>query len=152
MTIARRRRCFDFRYCYLPEFDEPEQGIVISNDRDLQREARVQQSQIALKYLSWIEKTQGVEIRKASDFGGEMALRGIPVDGYIPATKVGEKHTVIQVHGCMWHGCLSSRHKRSLFARHPLYKSNTWLEVWQRTMDKDDRLCRRYNLQVPPTR
>jgi hypothetical protein len=139
--FTHTEHCAFSRYCFLPVFDEPDQGIVISNDRDLQREARVQQSKIALKFLTWIENEQKLKIRKANDFGGEMKIGNVPIDGYVPASpEPGNLPTVIQIHGCMWHGCLKACHKRSLFAKHPLHKENTWLEVWNRTMDQDHRL------------
>ena len=56
---------------------------------------------VAIKWLEWEAKKQGIHIHHARcGHGGEREILGTKVDGYHPESK-----TVFQFHGCLWHGC-----------------------------------------------
>ena len=56
---------------------------------------------IGTKWLEWEAKQRGIHIHHARcGHGGERYIFNVPVDGYHPET-----NTVIQYHGCLWHGC-----------------------------------------------
>ena len=56
---------------------------------------------IAIKWLELEAKQRGIHIHHARcGHGGERHILGARVDGYHPETK-----TVLQYHGCFWHGC-----------------------------------------------
>ncbi|KAL3080754.1 hypothetical protein niasHT_031273 [Heterodera trifolii] len=64
------------------------------------------QSLIALKFLDWYAKRNGVSIQTAHSPGGEKKIGQYTVDGYIAATD-----TVIEVNGCHWHAHDHPRHR-----------------------------------------
>ena len=62
------------------------------------------QSEIALKFMKYLEEIFGVEIRNSESPEGEYPVPGTPykLDGYIKGIN-GEKDKGIEFHGCTWH-------------------------------------------------
>jgi hypothetical protein len=58
------------------------------------------QSEIAIKFLTWYEKQHNVKLRTALSDNGEKKIGPYSLDGYIEET-----HTGIEIHGCYFHGC-----------------------------------------------
>ena len=62
---------------------------------------RQKQSEIALKYMSWLESKNGMKILKGIDGTSEVIISGLKVDGFVEETL-----EVIEINGCFWHRCL----------------------------------------------
>ncbi|XP_021345581.1 uncharacterized protein LOC110445345 [Mizuhopecten yessoensis] len=60
------------------------------------------QSIKVMKWLKFIASTEGLRIQHAAN-DGEKHIGSYKVDGYI--TNEGEKDTILEFHGCFWHGC-----------------------------------------------
>ncbi|CAK5086087.1 unnamed protein product [Meloidogyne enterolobii] len=58
------------------------------------------QSRLALKFMKWYEEEHGVKIQTAHSDGGEKKVGNYKLDGWIEEEKL-----VIEVNGCVWHGC-----------------------------------------------
>ena len=60
----------------------------------------------AYYWMDWLAYVQGVDIQHKLNTGREVKVGKYPMDGFVPASKLGEKATVFQFHGCYWHGQL----------------------------------------------
>ena len=60
----------------------------------------------AYYWMDWLAYTHGVDIQHKLNTGREVKVGKYPVDGFVPASKLREKATVFQFHGCYWHGHL----------------------------------------------
>ncbi|KAL3072361.1 hypothetical protein niasHT_036657 [Heterodera trifolii] len=56
-------------------------------------------SVLAIKYLDWIAKSEGVQVQHAGN-GREKRIKNYKLDGWI-----AEQNKCIEVLGCYWHGC-----------------------------------------------
>ena len=60
----------------------------------------------AYYWMNWLIHIQGMDIRHKLNSGKEVRIGKYPVDGYVLASKPGEKPIVLQFQGCFWHGHL----------------------------------------------
>ncbi len=91
-------------------------------------------SLMALKYLHWVSKKRGIQIKTASDFGGEATIVGVgDVDGYCEETR-----EVWEVAGCFFHGCqdVSCPKRTNENQIHPMHAPLTFGDVHDRSLDR----------------
>ena len=84
-------------YCqevYRTNFLKKDTLAVFNNDRQL----KTKQSNIAVKWLSYISKKEDLYIRHVRN-GGEKRFNNYSLDGYCEET-----HTAYEFQGCYWHG------------------------------------------------
>ena len=111
---------------YRTMFLQPEQVGIIPP----QGYASDNQSTIAICWLDWMAKKEGVEIQHALN-GGERRIEGVKVDG------VAEDGTVYEFHGCFYHG-----HEACYPRRDTVNPINglTMKELREKTLLKTERL------------
>ena len=101
----------------------------------------------AYYWMNWLIHTQGMDIRHKLNSGKEVRISKYPVDGYVPASKPGEKPIVLQFHGCFWHGHLCSimngvrdekwqasraqKHRKTLQTIAFLKRDHQVMEMWE---------------------
>ena len=84
-------------YCqevYRTNFLKKDTIAVFNNDRQL----KVKQSNVAVKWLSYISEKEDLSIHHVRN-GGEKRFRDYSLDGYCEET-----HTAYEFQGCFWHG------------------------------------------------
>ena len=84
-------------YCqevYRTNFLKKDTIAVFNNDRQL----KIKQSNIAVKWLSYISEKEGLYIQHVRN-GGEKRFNNYSLDGYCEET-----HTAYEFQGCFWHG------------------------------------------------
>ena len=60
----------------------------------------------AYYWMDWLAHSQGLDIQHRLKTGREVRVGKYLVDGFVPTTSPGQKATVLQFHGCYWHGHL----------------------------------------------
>ena len=60
----------------------------------------------AYYWMDWLAHSYGLEIQHQLNTGREVRVGKYPVDGFMPTTSPRQKATVLQFHGCYWHGHL----------------------------------------------
>ena len=87
-------------------------------------------STLALKYLRWLEhKDPSLHIQHSLK-GNEFKIGPYFVDGYVAAT-----NTVLEVYGCLWHGCPRCYHNRDM--KCPRRKDFTMQKLFDETMARE---------------
>ena len=84
-------------YClevYRTNFLKKDTIAVFNNDRQL----KIKQSNVAVKWLSYISEKEGLYIQHVRN-GGEKRFNNYSLDGYCEET-----HTAYEFQGCFWHG------------------------------------------------
>ena len=84
-------------YCqevYRTNFLKKDTIAVFNHDRQL----KIKQSNVAVKWLSYISEKEGICIQHVRN-GGEKRFRKYSLDGYCEET-----HTAYEFQGCFWHG------------------------------------------------
>ena len=101
----------------------------------------------AYYWMDWLAYVHGVDIQHKLNTGREVKVGKYPVDGFVPASKLGEKATVFQFHGCYWHGHLcddtrgirdekwratrASKYQRTQETTAYLKKEHNVIEMWE---------------------
>ena len=101
----------------------------------------------AYYWMDWPAYVHGVDIQHKLNTGREVKVGKYPVDGFVPASKLGEKATVFQFHGCYWHRHLcddtrgirdekwratrASKYQRTQETTAYLKKEHNVIEMWE---------------------
>ena len=88
------------------------------------------QSAVALKWMLWREKKEGLRIQHKCT-GGEKQIGRYRVDGYVE--RPGQKPLILEFNGCAYHGCESCFKDRTKRLPH----QKTALEAHQQTMERE---------------
>ena len=111
--IRGKKQCgailgFDANALYLQAIGQPMPvGPFVRRltDNDFRPELR-DKYMSAYYWMDWLAYAHGVDIQHKLNTGREIKVGKYPVDGFVAASKLGEKATVFQFHGCYWHGHL----------------------------------------------
>ncbi|EFO99349.1 hypothetical protein CRE_20577 [Caenorhabditis remanei] len=99
-------------------------------------------SVLALKYLRWLEHKDPTLSIQHSLKGNEYQIGSYFVDGYVAAT-----NTVIEIHGCLWHGCPRCYHDRKALC--PTRTNVTMKQLYDETIAREEVIRKaNYNMQI----
>ncbi|KAL3095127.1 hypothetical protein niasHT_027946 [Heterodera trifolii] len=107
------------------------------------------QSALAIKYLDWYSHVNNVNIQTAHSRYGEYVFKRegqvYQVDGYIKGTN-GRRDKIIEVNGCLWHGCEECFDDLDDETKMP--NGKTLREIREREEKKHEILSRYVDLEV----
>ncbi|KAL3087668.1 hypothetical protein niasHT_028974 [Heterodera trifolii] len=107
------------------------------------------QSALAIKYLDWYSHINNVNIQTAHSRYGEYVFKRegqvYQVDGYIKGIN-GRRDKIIEVNGCLWHGCEECFEEMDEETRMP--NGKTLGQLKEREVRKHDILSRYVDLEV----
>ncbi|KAL3116545.1 hypothetical protein niasHT_009953 [Heterodera trifolii] len=107
------------------------------------------QSALAIKYLDWYSHINNVNIQTAHSRYGEYVFKRegqvYQVDGYIKGIN-GRRDKIIEVNGCLWHGCEECFEEMDEETRMP--NGKTLGQLREREVRKHDILSRYVDLEV----
>ncbi|EFP01695.1 hypothetical protein CRE_23329 [Caenorhabditis remanei] len=99
-------------------------------------------STLALKYLRWLEHKDPALHIQHSLKGNEFKIGPYFVDGYVAAT-----NTVLEVYGCLWHGCPRCYHNRDM--KCPRRQDFTMQKLFDETMARESIIKHMgFNIQI----
>ncbi|KAL3121003.1 hypothetical protein niasHT_009654 [Heterodera trifolii] len=107
------------------------------------------QSALAIKYLDWYSHINNINIQTAHSHYGEYIFKRegqvYQVDGYIKGEN-GRRDKIIEVNGCLWHGCEECFEDMDEETRMP--NGKTLGQLREREVRKHDILSRYVDLEV----
>ena len=101
----------------------------------------------AYYWMDWEAHNRGLSIQHRLNTGREFRVGKYPVDGYVPPAQPGDQATILQFHGCYWHGHLcdvtkgirdekwhatrASKYRKTRETTTYLQKEHRVIEMWE---------------------